>query len=223
MRILGVSDKMHWLAHFLWQLIFLFFTCLFLAAILVGGNVLESSTYGFTLLYFLVFGLSVIMFCFSMSSFFSTASVATAFGTLIFFLCFVPYLFAFRSDVYPTLTRSAMLGLCLLPQTCMGLSTRLWVNKEASGTGMSVENMHIKSTGLSAFLISDTRLALALALACIRYLHAHTRTHAHTATRHTHTNTQTYMHTQTHTHAHTCRHKRTHAHSYICSLLSLFL
>jgi hypothetical protein len=148
MRILGVSDKLHWLAHFLWQLTFLLVTSLIVAAVLKGAQVVENSTYGFTLLFFFMFGITVIMFCFAMSSFFSTASVATAFGTLLFFLFFVPFLFVMRPDIYGSLSRGTMFGMCLLPQTCMGLGTRIWVNKEASGVGMSTENMHIKATGV---------------------------------------------------------------------------
>lgn len=154
MRILGVSDKLHWLAHFIWQFVFLFFTSIVIAAILVGGKVVENSTFGFTLLFFLVFGLSVILFCFAMSSFFSTASVATAFGTLLFFLFFVPFLFVMRPDIYASLSRGAMVGMCLLPQTCMGLGTRIWVNKEASGIGMSVDNMSTLATDADVMTMS---------------------------------------------------------------------
>lgn len=141
MRILGVSDKMHWLGHFVWQLLFLIVIVLIISAILIGGNVVEKSTFGFTFLFFLVFGCTVIFFCFFMSSLFSTANVATAFGTLFFFLFYVPFLFIMRPEVYGGLSRGSLIGLCILPQTCMGIGTKIWVNKEASGIGMSVNNM----------------------------------------------------------------------------------
>ncbi len=147
LRILGLSDRVHWLSHFVWQLLFLLLSSLLMAAILVGGKVLEHSTYGFTLLFFIVFGTVTIIFCFALTTFFSTANVAAAMGGLLYFLLYVPYLFVSRPDKFAALTRSDKLGLCLFPQTCMGIGTFMWATNEGSNIGFSISNMATPVTG----------------------------------------------------------------------------
>ncbi len=115
--------------------------------------------------FFLLYGVVTIIFCFAMSTLFATASIATAFGALFYFLAFVPFFFTGgyapcyqcvsrgSDEDYAKLTYGAKIGLCFLPQTCMGIGTVMWNIMETSGTGVSLANMHNQPTGMAALLL----------------------------------------------------------------------
>ena len=93
---MGLPDWLHTCTHLAWQILFLLLNAIIAAAILVGGGVFARTTYGFAVLFLLLFGMSVVVFSFAAAAVFSRASTAAAFGALVYFLSYVPYFFIMR-------------------------------------------------------------------------------------------------------------------------------
>jgi ATP-binding cassette, subfamily A (ABC1), member 3 len=112
LRMMGVGSWVHWTAWFIKSFIFIMISLIgvmlilsvrgvavsknvkitahLLLACLDGvaqlGNTLKNSNYGIVIIFFVLFNISTIFFCFAVSSFFATASVASAAGGLLFFM-----------------------------------------------------------------------------------------------------------------------------------------
>ena len=149
---MGISDKEQWLSHFVWQMLFIILAAFIISGILLGGHVLKYSSFGFTFLFFLVFGTMTMVFGFTFSTFFSSSNVAAANTTLVYFVAYIPYFFLTNPTNYGKLSKGAKTALCLLPQTCMAIGTRLWTATEAGGVGTTVSNMNQLSTGADAYM-----------------------------------------------------------------------
>ena len=150
-----ISDKSFWISHFIWQFLFALVIVLLLAILLVGFKILPSTGFNFAFMFFLVFAVSIIFFMFFISTLFSSANVATAFGSLIFFVSFVPFFFINQAEVYNSLSVGQKVGLCILPQTCMGIGTRIWTFFELSRTEMSMDSIHTYAEMSDNFSMAD--------------------------------------------------------------------
>src|SRR3546814_4844325 len=69
-----------------------------------GSTVFEYSDKAYVFLYFIMFAISIIMFCFLLASVFSKSKSAALIGPLLFFATFFPY-YAVEDDSYDTDTK----------------------------------------------------------------------------------------------------------------------
>ncbi|XP_062578503.1 ATP-binding cassette sub-family A member 7-like [Saccostrea cucullata] len=102
MKIMGLSNAVHWVAWFINAFIMMFITIIFLTIIIKTGNVLEHSDWGVLLVFFTAFGISTIMQCFLYSTFFNRANLAACVAGFLYFIMYLPYTLAAQWEDYLT-------------------------------------------------------------------------------------------------------------------------
>ena len=145
MKMMGLNGWLHWLAWFTKYFIFLVIT-MALATIFFtvkyneNGRVLNRSSPSVLFVFFALYAISSIMFCFCVSVFFSRANIAAAAGGIIWFVSYIPYFFVAQS--YDTMSLAAKAASCLLSNVAMSLGAELIGKYEGAGTGVQWSNLN---------------------------------------------------------------------------------
>ena len=145
MKMMGLNGWLHWLAWFTKYFIFLVIT-MALATIFFtvkyneNGRVLNRSSPSVLFVFFALYAISSIMFCFCISVFFSRANIAAAAGGIIWFGSYIPYFFVAQS--YDTMSLAAKAASCLLSNVAMSLGAELIGKYEGAGTGVQWSNLN---------------------------------------------------------------------------------
>ncbi|XP_076838178.1 phospholipid-transporting ATPase ABCA3 [Brachyhypopomus gauderio] len=144
MRMMGLSNWLHWSAWFLMFFLFLsvsivFVTLLFCVRVSPNGAVLTYSDPSLVFVFLLVFAVATISFSFMISSFFSRANVAAAAGGFIYFFSYLPYLFLWPR--YDLLTHSQKVSACLISNVAMAMGAQLIGMFEGKGAGIQWSNL----------------------------------------------------------------------------------
>ena len=145
MKMMGLNGWLHWLAWFTKYFIFLVIT-MALAAVFFTvkfserGRVLNQSSGSVIFVFFLLYSISSIMFCFCISVFFSKANIAAAAGGILWFMNYIPYFFIQQS--YDTMGLGSKLASCLLSNVAMSLGAQLIGKFEGEGTGVQWSNLN---------------------------------------------------------------------------------
>ncbi|XP_055050856.2 phospholipid-transporting ATPase ABCA3 [Misgurnus anguillicaudatus] len=144
MRMMGLSNWLHWSAWFLMFFLFLsisifFVTLLCCIKVSPNGAVLTYSDPTLVFVFLLVFAVSTINFSFMVSVFFSRANVAAAAGGFIYFLSYLPYLFLWPR--YDLLSHGQKVSACLISNVAMAMGAQLIGMFEGKGTGIQWHNL----------------------------------------------------------------------------------
>ncbi|PFX17779.1 ATP-binding cassette sub-family A member 3 [Stylophora pistillata] len=145
MKMMGLNGWLHWLAWFTKYFIFLLIT-MALAAVFFTvkftdrGRVLNESSRSVIFVFFLLYAISTIMFCFCISVFFSRANIAAAASGILWFLSYIPYFFVQQS--YDTMGLGSKLASCLLSNVAMSMGAQLIGKFEGEGTGVQWSNIN---------------------------------------------------------------------------------
>uniref|UniRef100_A0A3P8WEF2 ATP binding cassette subfamily A member 3 n=1 Tax=Cynoglossus semilaevis TaxID=244447 RepID=A0A3P8WEF2_CYNSE len=164
MRMMGLSNWLHWSAWFLMFFLFLSISVLFVTLLLCvqvkpNGAVLSYSDPTLVFVFLLVFTVATINFSFMISAFFSRANVAAAAGGFIYFLSYLPYLFLWPR--YDLLSQAQKVSACLISNVAMAMGAQLIGMFEGKGTGIQWSNMFDSVTVDDDFSIAQV-LALLL-------------------------------------------------------------
>lgn len=92
MKMMGVNPLSHFFAWFLECAAYLLITIIILTLVLKYGGVLPKSDGFILFLYFCDYGLSILAFSYLISSFFDKTYIAGLSGSLIYILCFFPFI-----------------------------------------------------------------------------------------------------------------------------------
>nr|XP_015801059.2 phospholipid-transporting ATPase ABCA3 [Nothobranchius furzeri] len=144
MRMMGLSNWLHWSAWFLMFFLFLSIS-VFLVTLLLciqvspNGAVLSRSDPTLVFVFLLVFTVATINFSFMISAFFSRANVAAAAGGFIYFLSYLPYLFLWPR--YDLLSHAQKVSACLISNVAMAMGAQLIGMFEGKGTGIQWSNL----------------------------------------------------------------------------------
>ncbi|KAG9264555.1 ATP-binding cassette sub-family A member 3 [Astyanax mexicanus] len=144
MRMMGLSNWLHWSAWFLMFFLFLSISIIFVTVLLCvwvspNGAVLTYSDPSLVFVFLLVFAVSTISFSFMISSFFSRANVGAAAGGFIYFFSYLPYLFLWPR--YDLLSHSQKVSACLISNVAMAMGAQLIGMFEGKGTGIQWSNL----------------------------------------------------------------------------------
>uniref|UniRef100_A0A674DGK4 ATP binding cassette subfamily A member 3 n=1 Tax=Salmo trutta TaxID=8032 RepID=A0A674DGK4_SALTR len=144
MRMMGLSNWLHWTAWFLMFFLFLsismfFVTLLFCIKVSPNGAVLTYSDPTLVFVFLLVFAVATINFSFMISAFFSRANVAAAVGGFIYFLSYLPYVFLWPR--YDVLSHAQKVSACLISNVAMAMGAQLLGMFEGKGTGIQWCNL----------------------------------------------------------------------------------
>ncbi|XP_017124894.1 phospholipid-transporting ATPase ABCA3 isoform X2 [Drosophila elegans] len=143
MKIMGLSNWLHWTAWFVKSFIMLTISAI-LIAILVkinwseGVAVLTYANFSALVFFLIIYIMASICFCFMMATFFSRASTAAAVTGLIWFIAYIP--FSFTINTYDSLSLTAKLGWSLISNTAMGFGIKLILGFEGTGEGLQWSN-----------------------------------------------------------------------------------
>uniref|UniRef100_A0A7N6FB34 ABC transporter domain-containing protein n=1 Tax=Anabas testudineus TaxID=64144 RepID=A0A7N6FB34_ANATE len=144
MRMMGLSNWLHWSAWFLTFFLFLSISVFFVTLLLCiqvspNGAVLTHSDPTLVFVFLLIFAVATISFSFMMSAFFSRANVAAAAGGFIYFLSYLPYLFLWPR--YDILSHAQKVSACLISNVAMAMGAQLIGMFEGKGTGIQWYNL----------------------------------------------------------------------------------
>ncbi|KAH8326811.1 hypothetical protein KR059_012458 [Drosophila kikkawai] len=143
MKIMGLSNWLHWTAWFVKSFIMLTISAI-LIAILVKINwsedvaVLTHANFTALVFFLIIYIIASICFCFMMATFFSRASTAAAVTGLIWFIAYIPY--SFTINTYDDLSLTSKLGWSLISNTGMGFGIKLILGFEGTGEGLQWSN-----------------------------------------------------------------------------------
>lgn len=137
MKMMGLANWIHWLAWFTKDLLFLLISIIIATVFLKGFKIFEFSDGLLIFVFLLLYMIASIMFCFALSVFFSRPTVAMLFGAVAWYCTLVPYQTFAQQEAYEALSRSEKAAACLLPNTCLGIATRIIAKFEIREVGLT--------------------------------------------------------------------------------------
>ncbi|XP_063961818.1 phospholipid-transporting ATPase ABCA3-like [Lytechinus pictus] len=174
MRMMGLSNWLHWTAWFIKFFVFLLISTIFMTVLYtvpVGpqGAIFKSSGPTVIFVFLLLYAMSTIALSFAVSVFFSKANTATAAAGIVWFLSIVPYTFMFNA--YSYLSAAEKAAACLLSNSAMSIGLLLIGVFEGTSEGVQWSNMARPATADDNFtflavlimLLVDTILYLLIA------------------------------------------------------------
>ena len=149
MKMMGLSNWVNWLAWFTKQLIFMILIVLVIALLLRFCRIFSLTNFFITFIWLMLYVISLITLSFLVSTFFTSARLALLVSFLVWFMTYFPYFFIFTS--YNDLPLYAKILACLLGNTCMAMSTNIFVSREIEGTGITWSNIGSPTSTTDAF------------------------------------------------------------------------
>ncbi|XP_064606780.1 phospholipid-transporting ATPase ABCA3-like [Liolophura sinensis] len=150
MKMMGLSNFAHWSAWFAKCFLYLLAaTILFTLLSMIPVGPLNISVLGHTdpslfFVFLVIYALSVVAFCFAISTFFSKAIAGAATAGILFFLTYVPYFFLQMR--YEYMTTSQKIAACILPNIAMAFGSNIIGLYEGTGEGALWSNFHRPAT-----------------------------------------------------------------------------
>ncbi|KAL3853224.1 hypothetical protein ACJMK2_016780 [Sinanodonta woodiana] len=143
MKMMGLSTVMYWLSWFVKCLIYLaiamiFYTMLLCIPIGSKGKVLNYTEPTLFYVFLFVYALSIIAFCFMVSTFFKKANSAAFAAGILFFLTYFP--FFFLNDYYGDMSQAQKLAVCLLSNIALAFGCNTIAIYEGTGEGAQWSN-----------------------------------------------------------------------------------
>nr|XP_026691296.1 ATP-binding cassette sub-family A member 1-like [Ciona intestinalis] len=138
MKMMGLSNGVHWVAWFINSFILMFVSILLLLMVLKVGDVTPYSNMFIVMLWLCCFAIATISQCFLISCFFSRANLAAACGGIIYFVLYIPYNMAYAWE--DRMTLSTKLVACLLSTVSFGYGAGYISQYEMSGDGIQFYN-----------------------------------------------------------------------------------
>ncbi|XP_072014244.1 LOW QUALITY PROTEIN: phospholipid-transporting ATPase ABCA3-like [Amphiura filiformis] len=137
MKMMGLSNWVHWLAWFVKNFLFLCITTILIVILCKVGRIFQY-TDGFLLfIFFMLWMISTIAWCFAVSVFFSRARLGFIFGLTLWYLNYLPVQFLPYSET----SSSTKTAASLLHNTCFGIGVQLLSRFESMEVGLQWHNV----------------------------------------------------------------------------------
>uniref|UniRef100_A0AAG5D3R1 ABC transporter domain-containing protein n=1 Tax=Anopheles atroparvus TaxID=41427 RepID=A0AAG5D3R1_ANOAO len=148
MKIMGLSNWLHWSAWFVKCLLLLTVSISLITILLCvpfsSAAIFENSSWTLIWFFFFVFSITTICFSFMVSVFFSKANTAAGIAGLLWFISQLPFNVSQQS--YDDMGTGAKVGMCLLSNSGMSLAMFLTVRLEATASGLRWSNLFEPAT-----------------------------------------------------------------------------
>ncbi|XP_076849875.1 uncharacterized protein abca12 [Brachyhypopomus gauderio] len=141
MKMMGVTPFSHFLAWFIESSVFILLTVIILTIILKAGAVLPKTDSILLFLYLCNYGLSVLAFSFLVSTFFDKTNVAGLSGSLIYVICFFPFIVVMCLEESLSFSIKSMLSL--FSPTCFSYASQYITRYEKQEEGLQWGNMYV--------------------------------------------------------------------------------
>ncbi|CAI5656359.1 unnamed protein product [Oreochromis niloticus] len=140
MKMMGVNTLSHFFAWFVECFIYLLVTIIIMTLVLKHGKILPNSDSFLIFLYLCDYGLSILAFSYLVSSFFDKTYIAGLSGSLLYILCFFPFIIVTALEGSLTLMQKSALGL--FSPTCFSYASQYMSRYEAQGEGIQWSNSY---------------------------------------------------------------------------------
>ncbi|XP_068429142.1 uncharacterized protein abca12 [Clinocottus analis] len=141
MKMMGVNPLSHFFAWFLECAGYLVLTIFFLTMVLKYGRILPNSDGFLLFLYLCDYGLSILSFSYLVSSFFDKTYIAGLSASLLYILCFFPFIVVVAVGTKLTFSQTTALGL--FSPTCFSYASQYISRYETQGEGIQWSNSYI--------------------------------------------------------------------------------
>ncbi|XP_029967302.1 uncharacterized protein abca12 isoform X2 [Salarias fasciatus] len=141
MKMMGVNPFSHFFAWFLECTFYLVLTIFILTMLLKYGKILPHSDASLIFVYFCDYGLSIIAFSYMVSSFFDKTYIAGLSGSLLYILCFFPFIVVMAMETGLTFVQKSLLSL--FSPTCFSYASQYASRYESQGEGIHWSNSYV--------------------------------------------------------------------------------
>eukprot|EP00794_Sanderia_malayensis_P008046 gene8046-8908_t len=143
MKVMGLSNSVHWAAWFITSLLFILISVILLCIVMKVGNVLLNSNPLIVFWVLASFGIATISLSCLISVFFSNANISAACGGIIYLATYLPFSIIIWFEDKMTYSHKAVANL--LSTTGLGMACRYLARWEEQGEGAQWSNYY-KST-----------------------------------------------------------------------------
>ncbi|BFZ20641.1 hypothetical protein BsWGS_23680 [Bradybaena similaris] len=145
MKMMGLSNAVHWCAWFVTTFAQMTISVVLLSVLLKMGNVLPHSDFFIIFLVLEIYICAIISFSFLISVLYSKAKVAAACAGIIYFLSYVPYMYiAIKEDIAGDNISGVWKTMAsLFSTTAFGLGAKYFAFYEEMGVGVQWSNIYI--------------------------------------------------------------------------------
>uniref|UniRef100_A0A4W6EYE1 ATP binding cassette subfamily A member 12 n=1 Tax=Lates calcarifer TaxID=8187 RepID=A0A4W6EYE1_LATCA len=140
MKMMGVNPLSHFFAWFLECAAYLVLTIFILTLVLKYGRILPHSDGFLLFLYLCDYGLSILAFSYLVSSFFDKTYIAGLSGSLLYILCFFPFIVVMALETNLTFSQKSILSV--FSPTCFSYASQYVSRYEAQGEGIQWSNSY---------------------------------------------------------------------------------
>lgn len=164
MKMMGLTDAVHWWAWFITAGVQMTLTVVTLTLMLYFGRVLPHSNPVIVFLFLESFALSSVAFSFLISSLYSRAKLAAACAGIFYFVSYIPYMYiAITEDVTGIRIPPAIKTVAsIFPTSALGLGGKYFLFYELEGAGAQWENLASSPRERDAF-----NLMYVLVMTCV--------------------------------------------------------
>ncbi|XP_078575167.1 phospholipid-transporting ATPase ABCA1-like isoform X1 [Branchiostoma floridae x Branchiostoma japonicum] len=158
MKMMGLTNGVHWTAWFFTSIIVMFLTICLLTATLKYGAVMQNSNPLVLIVFLLCFAIATIMQCFLISTFFSRANLAAACGGIIYFVLYLPYTLIIVWE--DRMTNGSKGFASLLSSVAFGFGCTYIARFEEQGVGIQWDNIWTNPSPQDSFTFGFSLLMM---------------------------------------------------------------
>ncbi|CAI4229028.1 unnamed protein product [Auanema sp. JU1783] len=134
MRVMGLSQWIHWVAHFISNYIKLIFSTVIITILM--AVITPNSDFSITLVLFLLYSYNVLYFAFAVSTFLSNGTAGTLFATIGWMLLYFWYTFFISIDTTTPYSYGVRMINCLNPDIAVGFGLTILAQYETQAGGL---------------------------------------------------------------------------------------
>lgn len=138
--VTGLKPSVRFLIWFILAFLIMAFGCACGLAIFRLADIIPNSDFLLVYLYFLAFCFSIVMYCYMISSFFSTATIASLSGIIVYLASYLPFMVCITFE--HELTLVSKLASCLSMSTAMCFGIMYLARFESQGVGIQWTNIY---------------------------------------------------------------------------------
>ncbi|KAK3753339.1 hypothetical protein QZH41_015277 [Actinostola sp. cb2023] len=154
MKMMGLANWIHWLAWYIKCLLFLLISVVLITAIVKGFKIFEYSNGFLVFLFFFLYVMSTISYCFFISVFFSNPTMSMLFGSVLWYAAYLPFQIFAQNEEYDQLNMNAKAAMCLLPNSAIGIGATLLSRLESLKIGLTFDNLNEPSSPDDTFTMA---------------------------------------------------------------------
>ena len=141
MKMMGLTAYLNWISSAITIMAGMSITAGIITGIIFTYGILNFVTWSVFLAFFLLYSLSVTMFCFMISTFFDSSKKASSFITIFFLLSYLPYtLYSGSLNSTEPWKRNTM---CFANSACFGMGLKVMIYFEEMGIPLNWWNLNV--------------------------------------------------------------------------------